>query len=421
METRGDEGSAQPWRRIVDTYDSAGRLDRRWGEYDKTSKHHYAWFIDWDQGDKYDWASKSVYVGNTRNAVFDYTVIVNDDKSKVVIDYDTAPTKTNWSVKTTYYNASRALDRQTGTFDDGRSWLVDWDDRGSLPWKSYRDTYDELGRVTTTIFTNDDGTVTTVDWALVSRQQGTPDRDVLTGTGDRDLLQGFSGNDTLIGGAGADRLEGAFGNDVYYVDTLQDLVVELPNRGIDTVRSAGSHVLAPNVENLVLLSGTYGTGNAEKNYMVGNDDRNVLSGEAGADQLSGLKGNDVLSGGTGNDTLEGGPGADILTGGAGADAFLWRNMSDTGLFGSTADLVRDFSPSGGDRLHLRLIDANTNMPGNQSFTFIGNAAFSAAGQIRSIHTDGETRLLLNTDSDAAVEGVIRLSGLKTPDASWFVL
>ncbi|WP_210485555.1 calcium-binding protein [Microvirga antarctica] len=419
--TRVDTKHKAPWTRIVDTFDKNGKLDSRWGEFDTSSKKHYGWFIDWDQADKYDWAVKTTYVGNVRNAVLDYTLIVNDDKSKVLIDYDSAPSKEVWSVMTTYRTASGAMDWQTGTYDDGRTWMTDWDQAGSLPWKSFRDEYDAAGNVLTTSFIGDDGVSSVVEWSTVNTLAGTAYGDVLTGTSGRDFLKGFAGNDVLIGDTGPDRLEGGAGNDIYYTDSLEDLVIEKANGGTDTVRSTVSWVLAPNVENLVLLSGRYGTGNAEKNFIFGNAENNVLSGMAGNDHLSGQGGDDILSGGTGNDVLEGGLGADILSGNAGADVFIWRSIAETGNTASTADLVRDFSFAQGDRLNLSAIDANRGVAGNQAFKFIGSGAFTGAGQIKAVQVDGETRILLNVDSNPDVDAVIRLSGLKAVDASWFVL
>lgn len=60
-----------------------------------------------------------------------------------------------------------------------------------------------------------------------------------------------------------------------------------------------------NVENLVLLGSTYGTGNALANVMVGSrGSSNTLSGAGGNDTLSGGIGNDTLDGGTGTDTVD---------------------------------------------------------------------------------------------------------------------
>jgi Ca2+-binding RTX toxin-like protein len=217
-------------------------------------------------------------------------------------------------------------------------------------------------------------------------------------------------------------MEGGAGNDVYYVDDPADTVIEQRGAGTDSINASVSFKLPEHVEDLY-LTGTAlrGAGNQHNNYLVGNERDNRLDGDRGNDVLFGNTGRDVLVGGDGRDTLDGGVGADTLFGNAGGDTFLWRRVAETGLASSTADLMMDFSAASGDKLHLKLIDANAWKAGDQAFTFIGAAAFSAPGQIRSIQVAGETRLLLNIDSDSAYEGIIRLKGLHKPDASWFVL
>ncbi len=127
---------------------------------------------------------------------------------------------------------------------------------------------------------------------------------------------GTAGSDTL-GGLNADeKLIGGLGNDVYIVDSANDLVIELLNEGIDTVNSSATVALAANVENLN-LTGTVainGTGNALNNIITGNSSNNILNGGAGADSLSGGAGNDVLDGSgdtTSIDTFTGGSGDDV--------------------------------------------------------------------------------------------------------------
>jgi Ca2+-binding RTX toxin-like protein len=127
---------------------------------------------------------------------------------------------------------------------------------------------------------------------------------------------GTDGNDTL-GGLNADeKLIGKLGDDVYFVDSANDLVIELPNEGIDTVNSSATVALAANVENLNLtgIVAINGTGNALNNIITGNSSNNILNGGAGADSLSGGAGNDVLDGSgdtTSIDTFTGGSGDDV--------------------------------------------------------------------------------------------------------------
>ena len=55
---------------------------------------------------------------------------------------------------------------------------------------------------------------------------GTSSNDTLYGGNKDDLLQGGQGNDLLIGRSGSDTMEGGTGHDLYYVDSLGDVIVE---------------------------------------------------------------------------------------------------------------------------------------------------------------------------------------------------
>jgi hypothetical protein len=99
--------------------------------------------------------------------------------------------------------------------------------------------------------------------------------------------------------------------------------------------------------------------------------------------------------------------------------------------GSTVDansdtVGSDFNAAIGDLTVLNLIDADGN-PGNgdTAFTFIGDASnpFTAPGQVSWLigGPANDTYILLNTDGDAAADGVIRVVGAHAVDASWFVL
>lgn len=125
---------------------------------------------------------------------------------------------------------------------------------------------------------------------------------------DTDIIVGGLGNDTIYGNSGLgdyDRLYGNEGNDIFYVDTPDDLVFEQLNEGTDTVyadiNGAGFY-LYDHIENLVLLDDTpFGVGNSLDNRMTGNAVGNYLLGGRGNDTLNGMAGNDVLFGEAGND------------------------------------------------------------------------------------------------------------------------
>lgn len=157
---------------------------------------------------------------------------------------------------------------------------------------------------------------------------------------DQSVITGTAGNDTLNGTAGIDTINGNAGNDIL-------------------------------------------NGNAGNDIMNGGTGNDTLNGGDGNDSLDGGTGVDILNGGNGNDLLLGSNGRDTMTGGAGADIFRFgAAVADIGVTAATRDIITDFSRAQGDIIDLSAIDANTGAGGNQAFTFIGNAAFSAAGQLR---------------------------------------
>jgi hypothetical protein len=86
------------------------------------------------------------------------------------------------------------------------------------------------------------------------------------------------------------------------------------------------------------------------------------------------------------------------------------------------DVITDFNPLSGDLIDLSGVDASSVAAGNQTFTFIGAAAFSGTpGEINFIHLNGETIIQLQTGVEGDIEMGIRIAGIVTPEASWFVL
>jgi len=229
--------------------------------------------------------------------------------------------------------------------------------------------------------------------AIANLITGNAGSNQLSGLAGNDTINGGAGNDLIDGGSGIDRMSGGAGNDVYRVDALGDLVIELSGQGTDLVQSTVSHTLRVNVENLTLLGtgNLAGTGNAIANLITGNAGNNRLSGLAGNDRINGAAGNDVLDGGAGNDQMDGGTGndrltgsagADRLSGGAGADSFVFVALSDSTVGTGGRDTITDFSRIQHDLIDLRAIDSNTSQAGNQSFKYIGETAFSGhAGEL----------------------------------------
>ncbi len=229
----------------------------------------------------------------------------------------------------------------------GSSYTLGSDDLGASI--SVRVTYtDALGRVENVM----SGGNTLAGDANNNVLSGSDFADMLSGLDGNDALNGGFGTDTLLGGlgadtmdggAGADSMVGGAGDDVYFVDSLSDRVVENANEGIDEIRTPISYARDPlspttavrlgaNIENLT-LTGTasiYGTGNVLANRITGN---------AGANQLISLEGNDTLDGGDGNDTLDGGSDNDQLSGGLGFDSLIGGTGNDTLRGGEQADTL----------------------------------------------------------------------------------
>ncbi|MEH2448370.1 MAG: hypothetical protein V7K18_22120 [Nostoc sp.] len=207
---------------------------------------------------------------------------------------------------------------------------------------------------------------------------------IINATGGNQNINGTNGNDIINTGNGNDILTGGNGNDIINA-----------GNGNNTVKG--------------------GNGNDILNAGSGKD---TLFGENGNDILSGGGGNDILTGGAGNDTLAGGTGTDILSGGAGNDVFKFSSVSDSAVVGR--DLIADFVGNGklpGDQIDLSAIDADSTKLGNQAFTFIGAAAFSAPGQVR--YSAGI--LQASTDADRSPEFEVRLINAPLVVAQDFIL
>ncbi|MEO6680651.1 MAG: matrixin family metalloprotease, partial [Pseudomonas sp.] len=114
-----------------------------------------------------------------------------------------------------------------------------------------------------------------------------------------DTLKGNALDNVLDGREGVDRMYGGAGNDTYYVDNRDDVVVETGTSAteIDSVFSTVTYnlVSSANVENLTLLTNANinAYGNASNNVITGNAGNNILDGDTGADTLIGGAGNDT--------------------------------------------------------------------------------------------------------------------------------
>lgn len=268
---------------------------------------------------------------------------------------------------------------------------------------------------------------------------------IIWGLNGNDVITGRGGNDTLIGGFGNDFVDGGDGNDSISggegINTLDG------GLGFDTLdlnpSFGGVGAFGPGVTfDMVTgaISGLGMDGTTAKNFEIvratsfednisGNNAANVILGFGNADQLSGRAGNDYLAGGDGDDTLSGGngddvlagqTGADVQTGGAGNDTFFFLNLADSGVTGTTRDLITDFTL--GDRMNLASLDANARVAGDQGFSFIGSTAFSGvAGELRTAILANTTLIEADVNGDGLADFQIKLTGAVALAAIDFVL
>ncbi len=183
--------------------------------------------------------------------------------------------------------------------------------------KSASDTIEEyLDEGIDTVEVNTDDLVIDEKWALRGSYTLSDNIEILMLAGDdnfnangnalNNILIGNSAHNRLDGMQGADIMKGGLGNDVYQIDNINDIIVELTNEGIDRIESTISiDSIASNVENLNLMgnSSLYANGNDLNNFILGNSGQNTINGGAGNDFINGNTGNDVLIGGDGVDTF----------------------------------------------------------------------------------------------------------------------
>src|SRR5690606_3197877 len=148
-------------------------------------------------------------------------------------------------------------------------------------------------------------------------------------------------------------------------------------------------------------------------------------------QLWGGRGSDVVNGGDGDDIISGdrdaigpdGPdgvgAADYLTGGAGSDQFDYEEIADSPAVAGQHDIIYDFEV-GIDLIFLCGIDANVNLAGTQSFTFIGLGTASNAGDLAISISGTDTWVHAEVDGDGIADFAIQLKGihLLTVDDFW---
>lgn len=262
---------------------------------------------------------------------------------------------------------------------------------------------------------------------------GGDNADYLWGEAGNDVLHGDAGPDAMYGGRGNDSFDAEAGNDIHnggagIADTFSAyygavaLTVDLEIAGPQNTGYGLDTLIA--IENVMGSNGLDDTisGDAANNSLSGLNGNDTLWGRGGNDTLNGGEGKDEIHGGTHNDSIYGGAGDDLLfgdagtdyiAGGAGADTLRGGSGTDTFNYSSEADslpaeydTILDFKQAEFDRINLTSVYSGT-------LEFRGADPFqNTGGEVRVIDAGSYQRVLVNLDTDAAAEMLIRVD---TPD------
>ena len=133
----------------------------------------------------------------------------------------------------------------------------------------------------------------------VNALNGMAGNDRLDGFGGNDTLLGDGGDDVMDGGTDADTMAGGRGNDVFFVENVNDRVTERAGGGVDVVLTSVGYSLSTDAEVETLKTvdpnGTdaiFLFGSSIGNTIIGNDGSNFISGGGGVDHMTGRGGND---------------------------------------------------------------------------------------------------------------------------------
>ena len=260
---------------------------------------------------------------------------------------------------------------------------------------------------------------------------------VITGNAGNNLLDGREGNDTLDGLAGADTMTGGLGNDKYYVNDVNDVVIEAAGEGDDRVLSRVSYTLAAGLSVEVLgvanqLSTTplNLTGNEFRQLMVGNAGNNILDGRGGNDDLAGGGGTDTLIGGTGNDVFRVNDASDVVVELAGEGDDMVRAASSYTLAeGASVETLTTRSSNSSQAIDLGGNELNNAIYGtagvnvldgggghDRLFGFAGNDTLTGGAGIDQLTGGaGSDRFVFGAAADSAVAAPDRILDLGSGD------
>ena len=231
------------------------------------------------------------------------------------------------------------------------------------------------------------GGFTIANGVVIEHATGANGNDTLIGNEAANTLTGGIGNDTLMGGLGADTLDGGANDDTYALGTEPNAENVLSDvSGFDTVTTTITRALTPwgFIEAMTLVEGAggiWGYGNAINNVMIGNNSNNRVEGLAGGDIILGMRGTDTLAGGADSDT------------------FRFLTVLDS-VVGGLRDVITDLDDLGDDIIDLSRITGVD--------TYIGQANFTAAGQVRAIVSGGNVLIQINSAGINTAESEILL-------------
>jgi Ca2+-binding RTX toxin-like protein len=207
--------------------------------------------------------------------------------------------------------------------------------------------------------------------------------DRIFGDAGNDLINAGAGDDTVFGGAGNDLIvaEIGDGNDAYFGDDSEG------GSGVDTLDMSAITTNAY----VNLGSGPMSNGTA-------------MSSQTGNDTLWGIEN---VNTGSGNDTIVASNKVNVMNGGLGNDIFKFNSVA-----AANGDTIVGFEP--GDRLDLSGIDADYSAAGDQGFTLVTGAAFTAAGQLAVTYetrADGDFTIIQgNVDGNTTADFKIEVAG-----------
>lgn len=203
---------------------------------------------------------------------------------------------------------------------------------------------------------------------------GNAGQNLLSGGDGNDTLRGNEGDDTLSGTSGINRLVGGLGDDSYMIHTPDNVIVEKPGQGTDTVWAFISVALRDYSQHLENLSLRH---SGSPLYLelpingIGNGQNNTITGNTAANHLNGAWGDDTLIGGDGDDTFDDKYGANVLIGGVGDDTYR--------LYTSTFEIIEQ--PNEGIDTILSEVTINLRDIGQtvENVTLLGTANLSVTG------------------------------------------